>query len=167
METPVLLLNATFEPITAVTLKRAIILVLAGKAEIIEEKAGEVVKSATLEMPRPSVIRLVRYVNVPRFRKAYLSRRNILSRDHYRCAYCGGKANTMDHVIPRSRGGPHTWENIVACCYPCNQRKDDKLLQEAGLHLDYRPYRPEGSKRILMIIGTSDPSWEPYLKMGS
>lgn len=163
MEGRALLLNASWEAICSVSLKRAVILVLSEKAEIVTAEEGTELHSASSSMPRPRVIRLIRYVNVPRFRKAYLSRRTILQRDNHECCYCGGRANTMDHVVPRSRGGRHSWTNIVACCYDCNQRKDNKTLEDLGWSMRYAPYEPEGSKRVALIVGSIHPSWEEWL----
>ena len=160
----VLLLNASYEPLCAISAKRAIVLVLSDKAEVVTERSGSAVHSASLSFPMPSVVRLIRYVNVPRFRKAYLSRRTILARDNKICCYCGGKANTMDHVIPRSREGRHTWTNIVACCYDCNQRKDNRLLEDLGWKMLYVPFEPEGTRRIVLILGSIDPDWEEWLQ---
>lgn len=158
----VLLLNATYEPICAVPMRRAVVLVLCDKAEIVTAYDA-VVRSASMEMSRPAVIRLVRYVNVPRFRKAYLSRRTILQRDNHECCYCGGKASTMDHIMPRSRGGAHSWTNVVACCFGCNQTKDDKTPQEMDWKMRYQPFEPEGNRRIVLIVGCLDPTWEEWM----
>jgi len=163
METSVLLLNASYEPICVVSFKRAVVLVLLEKAEVVSSYEDRVVHSATREMPMPSVIRLVRYVNIPHFRKAYLSRRTVLKRDGGLCAYCGKAASTMDHIVPRSRGGLHSWENVVACCYPCNQTKDDRLLDEIGWKLRLVPTRPEGTRRLMLLIGDLEPAWEEWL----
>ncbi|MCJ7666887.1 MAG: HNH endonuclease [Anaerolineae bacterium] len=164
MDGRVLLLNATYEPICVVPLKRAVILVLSEKAEIIAAH-DTVVRSASFELSRPAVVRLVRYVNIPRFRKAYLSRRTIVARDNQICCYCGSNANTMDHIQPRSRGGKHSWTNVVACCFDCNQTKDDRTPEEMGWKMRYRPTEPEGSRRILLIVGSMDPEWEEWMVM--
>lgn len=161
----VLLLNATYQPICSVTMKRAIVLVLQGKAEVVSSYEGREMRSENLSIPAPSVIRLLKFVAIPRFRKAYLTRRAILQRDGNECCYCGGKANTMDHIVPRSKGGKHSWDNVVACCFPCNQRKDDKSLEEIGWAMRYKPSRPEGPKRFLLIVGRVDPSWEEWIAM--
>jgi 5-methylcytosine-specific restriction endonuclease McrA len=159
----VLLLNATYEPICAVTLKRAVVLVLAEKAEVVTARDGAEFRSASLALPVPSVIRLVRYVAIPRFRKAYLTRKTILKRDDYECCYCGGRADTMDHIMPRSRGGQHSWKNIVACCYDCNQIKDNRTPDEMGWKMRFKPTEPEGARRMVLVIGTMDPSWEEWM----
>jgi len=158
----VLLLNATYEPICVVSLKRAVVLVLAEKAEVVSARDREV-RSASFVLDAPSVIRLVRYVNVPRFRKAYLSRRTILQRDNHECCYCGKRATTMDHIMPRSRGGQHSWTNVVACCFDCNQAKDNKTPEEMGWKMRYQPFEPEGNRRIVLIVGHLDPAWEEWV----
>ena len=163
MDVPVLLLNASYEPICAISAQRAVPMMLDGEVEVVSVYEGRAIRSPSLTLEYPSVVRLVRYVNVPRFRKAYLSRRAVLARDGHECAYCGGRANTMDHVVPRSKGGPHRWENIVSCCFPCNQRKDDKSLDELGWKLRYRPFRPEGDKRLLLSGGAHE-HWEQWLE---
>lgn len=163
MSERVLLLNASWEPICVVPLKRAVVLVLAQKAEIVTARNGSVVRSASFSLKAPAVIRLVRYVNVPRFRKAYLSRRTILQRDKHECCYCGGRATTMDHIMPRSRGGQHSWTNVVACCFDCNQAKDDRIPEEMGWKMRFRPHEPMGNTRIVLIVGHIDEAWEPYL----
>ena len=112
----VLLLNATFEPLAVVTAKRAVVLMLTGKAECVEVTLDEAFHSENLTMPAPSVMRLSRYVRVPYRAAVPMTRAGVLRRDGRRCAYCGRRADTIDHVVPRSRGGGHTWENCVAAC---------------------------------------------------
>ena len=112
----VLLLNATFEPLAVVTAKRAVVLMLTGKAECVEVTLDEAFHSENLTVPAPSVMRLSRYVRVPYRAAVPMTRAGVLRRDGRRCAYCGRRADTIDHVVPRSRGGGHTWENCVAAC---------------------------------------------------
>jgi 5-methylcytosine-specific restriction endonuclease McrA len=157
-----LLLNATYEPIHLVTARRAVLLVLRQKAEVVEE-SGEVLRSETRTIPVPSVIRLVRMVRIPYQAKVKLSRRALAVRDHGLCGYCGRTGETMDHVLPRSRGGRTEWENVVWACKPCNGRKADKLLSEAKMALRTKPYAPKGRAWIVIAVGTVDPQWEPYL----
>lgn len=161
----VLLLNATFEPLTAVPLKRAIVLVVCGKAEIVHnDPSGFVLHSARTAIPVPSVIRLGNYVRVPYRAQVPLTRAGIMHRDRFRCAYCGSKATTVDHVVPRSRGGAHTWQNCVACCSKCNHRKADRLLAELGWTLRTVPDAPRGPYwRLLTQINDRDADWRPYL----
>lgn len=161
----VLLLNATFEPLTALPLRRAVVLVVCGKAEVVHgDSAGLVLHSATSSVAVPSVIRLNTYVYVPYRARVPLTRAALMHRDHYRCAYCGSRAETIDHVVPRSRGGAHTWENCVASCARCNHRKADRLLSELGWRLWITPAAPRGPHwRLLATIVDADPLWLPYL----
>ena len=142
---PVLVLNVTFEPLNVCNIKRALGLVLSGKAEIIENGRGYI-HSTTTAFELPSVIRLSYMVKRPRPRVA-LSKREVLHRDNYTCQYCGKKTRTLtiDHVIPRYRGGPHTWENLVAACPSCNHAKGDKTPDEAKMPLQRQPYEPKAS----------------------
>ena len=129
----VLLLNITYEPLTTVGLHRAVCLVLGEKAEVVhDDSEGAVLHSASVILATPSVIRLRRYIRVPYRSRVPLTRAALMRRDNYLCAYCGTKAETIDHVIPRSRGGVHTWENCVASCMRCNHRKADRLIEELG-----------------------------------
>ncbi|NLG56640.1 MAG: HNH endonuclease, partial [Rhodococcus sp.] len=129
----VLLLNATYEPLTALPARRAIVLMACGKADTVHDDPGApVVHSEQWALPVPAVIRLRTYVRVPYRARVPMTRAALMHRDRGRCGYCGAKAETIDHVVPRSRGGEHSWENCVACCAPCNHRKADKLLSELG-----------------------------------
>lgn len=159
----VLLLNATFEPLTAVPLRRAVVLIVCGKAELVHgDASGAVLHSAGCAVPAPSVIRLRQYVRVPYRGRVPLSRAALLLRDDHRCVYCGAKAETIDHVVPRSRGGPHSWENCVASCRRCNHRKADRMLRELGWRLPAAPRAPHG--RHWRLLGSdTDPLWLPYL----
>ncbi|TCO50723.1 5-methylcytosine-specific restriction endonuclease McrA [Actinocrispum wychmicini] len=161
----VLLLNATFEPLTALPMRRAVVLVVCGKAEVVHgDPTGIVMHSATSSVAIPSVIRLSNYVRVPYRGRVPLTRAGLMHRDRYRCAYCGGRAETIDHVVPRSRGGPHTWQNCVASCAKCNHRKADKLLSELGWRLRVVPAAPRGPHwRLLAGVADADPLWLPYL----
>lgn len=161
----VLLLNATFEPLTALPLRRAIVLVVCGKAEILHgDLSGLAVHSANSTLQVPSVIKLSSYVRVPYRARVPLTRAGLMYRDRYHCAYCGGRAETIDHVVPRSRGGTHTWQNCVACCAKCNHRKADRLLSELGWRLRVKPRVPHGPNwRLLAGVAETDPQWLPYL----
>lgn len=161
----VLLLNTTFEPLTALPLRRAVVLVVCGKAEVVHgDPAGIELHSATDSVVVPSVIRLATYVRVPYRARVPLTRAGLMHRDRHRCAYCGGRAETIDHVIPRSRGGEHTWQNCVACCVKCNHRKADKLLSELNWRLRVVPRAPRGMHwRLLAGVVETDPQWLPYL----
>lgn len=159
----VLLLNATFEPLCAVTARRAVVLLLKKKAEVLEGD-GSVFRSEKLSVAIPSVIRLNYFVKVPYYGRANLSRRAVFARDGWTCQYCGGAAETVDHLVPRSRGGLHAWENVVAACRRCNGRKRDKLPAEAGLKLARRPGAPRGPANVSLELGAVRPDWERYLE---
>lgn len=161
----VLLLNATFEPLTALPLRRAVVLVVCGKAEVLHGDSGGLeLHSANLTVAVPSVIKLSNYVRVPYRARVPLTRAGLMYRDRYRCAYCGGRADTIDHVVPRSRGGAHSWQNCVASCAKCNHRKADRLLSELGWRLRTSPSAPHGPNwRLLAGVAEADPLWLPYL----
>ncbi|OHU90250.1 HNH endonuclease [Mycobacterium talmoniae] len=165
----VLLLNSTYEPLTALPLRRAIIMLICGKADVVhEDPSGCVIHSATRAVAVPSVIRLRCYVRVPYRARVPLTRSALMHRDRFSCAYCGGRADTVDHVVPRSRGGDHSWENCVACCSTCNHRKADRLLGELGWTLHRVPTSPTGQHwRLLSSVKELDPSWARYLGEGA
>ena len=162
----VLLLNVTYEPLTTVGLRRAVCLVLGGKAEVVHDDVqGAVLHAASVALATPSVIRLRRYVRVPYRNRVPLTRAALMRRDNYRCAYCGRRAETIDHVIPRSRGGAHAWENCVASCTICNHRKADRLLEELGWTLPVPPVVPRGAHwRLVGAQHDGDPQWAAYLR---
>jgi 5-methylcytosine-specific restriction endonuclease McrA len=157
-----LVLNATFEPLCVVPARRAVVLVLKSKAEPLEHN-GAVFRSEKLTITVPSVVRLNYFVKVPYRARATLSRKAVLARDELTCQYCGGKAENIDHVMPRSKGGTHTWENVVACCKRCNSRKENRLPAEAGLVLRTTPKAPAGRLLLMVSAGSLDPTWERYL----
>ena len=165
----VLLLNATFEPLTAVTIRRAIVLVLRDRADVVHaDAAGTSVHSEGMAIPVPTVIRLRTYVRVPYRASVPLTRAALMHRDHFRCGYCGAKATTIDHILPRSRGGGHSWDNCVACCAHCNHRKADKLLSELGWSLPIPPAAPKGRHwRLLATVKVIDPDWVQYIDAGA
>ena len=140
----VLVLNATYEPINVCTLRRAAVLLLKEKAELLERREGAL-HSERMTMERPDVIRLVSYVRIPReAHRRKITRRAVLARDSWTCQYCGSRKSglTVDHVIPRSRGGKSVWENIVAACAPCNRRKGNRLPREIQMHPQNTPKAP-------------------------
>ena len=161
-----LVLNATYEPLCVVPLRRAVVLVLAEKAVVVEA-GGAVLHSERLAVPAPSVVRLARFVRVPYRRDVPLTRRAVLERDAHSCVYCARRADTIDHVRPRSRGGLHAWTNVVAACAPCNHRKGDRLLSELGWHLPNQPVQPPATVAVVMGWAVRDPSWQPYLSPGT
>jgi 5-methylcytosine-specific restriction endonuclease McrA len=167
MQEPVLVLNATYEPINVTAVRRAMVLLLKGVAQAEELHNAEVHSSAHSHKV-PSVIRLLAYRHIPQQSRA-LSRKNILLRDRNTCQFCGkvfpSSELTLDHVIPRSRGGRSSWENLVACCYRCNNNKGDRTPEEAGLKLARRP-RPftlHTSRQLMRLIGHRDERWRKYL----
>ncbi|WP_415623399.1 HNH endonuclease, partial [Mycobacterium simiae] len=165
----VLLLNSTYEPLTALPMRRAIVMVICGKADVVHhDPAGPVIHSATQSIVVPSVIQLRSYVRVPYRARVPMTRAALMHRDRFCCAYCGAKADTVDHVVPRSRGGEHSWENCVACCSTCNHRKGDKLLTELGWALRRAPLPPTGQHwRLLSTVKEMDPAWARYLGEGA
>ncbi|MFB3916701.1 MAG: HNH endonuclease [Terriglobales bacterium] len=167
MHAPVLVLNASYEPINVCAARRAIVLVLKGVA-MTEEVNGHFLHSARLAIRIPSVIRLLEYRRIPRQTRA-LSRKNILLRDRNTCQYCGtvlpSSELTLDHVVPRSRGGLSTWENLVACCHVCNRKKGNQLPVEANMKLlrEPRAFSLHTSRHIMRLMGHSDSKWRKYL----
>ncbi|MDK3256712.1 HNH endonuclease [Blastococcus capsensis] len=159
-----LLLNATYEPLCVVSSRRAIVLVLAEKAESVDVTA-ELVHAESLSVPVPVVVRLTRYVRVPYPASVPLSRRAVFTRDGQTCVYCGGSATSIDHVVPRSRGGTHTWDNVVAACRRCNHTKADRSLAELGWKLPHPPSTPSGAAWRLLGHRTVDPRWRNWLSM--
>lgn len=160
----VLVLNATYEPINVCSLQRAVVLVLKNKAEVLE-KAARQLRSATAHHIQPLVIRLITYVRVPRNEKRRTSRRAVFARDGYRCQYCGATAHlTVDHVIPRSRGGTSNWDNVVTSCAPCNIRKADRLPDEVGMVPAVHPKAPPPDVFISVAAPRQPTSWKPYLR---
>ena len=167
LQKPVLVLNASYEPINVCAARRALVLVLKGVASA-EEVSVASVHSARNSVRLPSVIRLLEYRRIPRQTRA-LSRKNILMRDRYTCQYChrtmpSGEL-TLDHVIPRSRAGESAWENLVACCHSCNNHKGSRTPEEAGMKLlrQPRPFSLHTSRHLMRMLGTGETQWRKYL----
>jgi 5-methylcytosine-specific restriction endonuclease McrA len=167
LHAPVLVLNATYEPINITAARRAVVLVLKGVATT-EEENGSFIHSARMAIRLPSVIRLTEFRRIP-YQTRALSRKNILMRDRYTCQFCGrvlpASELTLDHVVPRSRGGHTDWDNLVACCHTCNNLKGDRFPEETGLRL-LRPPRPftlHTSRQLMRMLGRSDERWRKYL----
>lgn len=145
-----LALNASYEPLTMVPLRRALRLVIDGKAEIVEADRGAPVRSERQQFPRPAVIRLTRYVHVPRRFRRQVTNTFLFARDDYQCQYCGRRASelkpreslTRDHLIPMSRGGTNEWANVVTACSPCNTKKANRMPNEIGMHPLHVPSEP-------------------------
>ena len=157
-----MLLNASHEPLCVVPMRRAVVLVLKEKAEIVARNGAEL-HSERVTLPVPSVIRLNHYVRVPYRSRVPLSRRAVFARDGHKCQYCNRAAENIDHVMPRSRGGPHAWDNVVASCRSCNARKGDRLPSECGMAPRRQPVAPHATQSLIVSAGPVDPAWHPYL----
>jgi 5-methylcytosine-specific restriction endonuclease McrA len=160
----VLVLNATYEPVNVCTVRRAVVLLLKEKAELIERAEREL-HSENTTIARPMVIRLVTYVRIPRdTHRRKITRRAVFARDDWTCQYCGSRTQlTVDHVVPRSKGGTSTWENIVASCAPCNRRKGDLTPRQVGMRLTKTPRTPSPTVFIQVASPSIPPSWRQYL----
>jgi 5-methylcytosine-specific restriction endonuclease McrA len=161
----VLVLNQSYEPVMVTNAKRAVILVLLGKAEeVVNYK--DIIHSPSIQMPLPSIVRLSRYVHV-RDKEIVLTRKNVLKRDNHRCQYCGRTSVplTLDHVLPKQRGGRDSWENLVAACHPCNVRKGNRTPTEAGMPLIRPPHKPSRITYFQKFVRKHQASWRPYLFM--
>lgn len=159
----VLVLNQDYRALTICSVERATILVLLEKAELVAADGGRTLRSPTTQLPWPSVVRLRAFVALP-FANITLTRKNVFRRDHHRCQYCGDRDRlTIDHVMPRSRGGRDTWENLVTACVPCNNRKGSRTPDEARMALKRRPVRPSYVMFIRDFVGILDDHWKPYL----
>lgn len=159
----VLVLNASYEPLSVVSSRRATVLVLSDKAHMVEASA-EVWHSERAEVAVPSVIRLNNFVRVPYGRSVPLTRNAVFARDGHRCQYCEGPAESIDHVVPKSRGGQHIWENVVAACRRCNLRKGARLLEDTTFRLTKAPTAPPRYGWVYARAGPGmDPLWRSYL----
>lgn len=167
-----LALNASFEPLTIVPVRRAIRLVLDGKAEILEQDGDRRFHAETCSVPAPTVIRLVRYVHVPHRFRRQVTNTFLFARDEYTCMYCGRHRSelrarqflTRDHILPRARGGANTWQNVVTSCSPCNNRKRDRLPAEAGMSLLTVPREPNYVHLVWVVRRVTD-TQEKYIRM--
>ncbi len=155
-----LVLNATDVQLEVLSARRAVVLVLKEKADVVVSN-GAIFRSERINMDAPSVVRLRRFVHVPYRHQAPLTRRGVFARDAYSCQYCGAGAENLDHVLPRSRGGLHVWENVVAACRRCNAKKMDRTPAEAGFTLARTPFAPSDGFRL--TLGAVEPGWAPYL----
>jgi 5-methylcytosine-specific restriction endonuclease McrA len=161
----VLVLNASYEPINVCTVRRAAVLILKERAEVLERSDWNL-HAESLTLPRPVVIRLVTYVKIPRdAHRRKITRRAVFARDRWTCQYCGHERGnlTVDHVIPRSKGGSSSWENIVTCCAPCNRRKGDRLPRQANMVPVRSPRAPSSTIFIHVAAPTIPAAWEQYL----
>jgi 5-methylcytosine-specific restriction endonuclease McrA len=160
----VLVLNSSYEPLNVCTVRRAVVLLLKEKAELLETGSREL-RSESMTLPHPVVIRLVTYVRVPRDnRRRRITRRAVFARDSWTCQYCGRTSHlTVDHVLPRSRGGTSVWENIVTSCAPCNRRKGDRMPTEVQMHPRRKPRAPGPTIFIRVATPVVPPAWQQYL----
>ena len=135
-----------------------------GKAELVLADKERTIKSVRMNYPFPVVIRLRKYVHIP-FKQVILTRKNILRRDGHKCVYCGKSdlALTIDHIIPKSKGGEDSWENLISACRRCNSKKGDRTPSEAGMPLHFQPYAPNNMFFIKFTVGILDNRWKPYL----
>lgn len=163
LQKKVLVLNQNYEPLTVTRAQRAVVLVVLGKAEIVERYPVEI-RSPSRSVPLPSVVRLGVYIRAPR-QEVSLTRRNVLKRDRYTCQYCGTRRGPMttDHVVPRSLGGGDAWTNLVCACVRCNNAKGSRTPEQAGMRLARPPRRPHRYTQILFYTAIPDRRWRPYL----
>ena len=161
----VLLLNSSYEPMTIINGKKAILMVLSNKVESIE-KSKYFVNSSNLKLTLPSVIKLKSYIYL-KAKSIPLSRENIIQRDNYTCQYCGvhSKKITIDHIIPKVKNGQDTWENLVSACVKCNLKKGNKLIHEINMHLLKKPKKPSYIYQLQRYVNKRNKSWKPYLFM--
>lgn len=159
----VLVLNQDYSALTVCNVQRAVILMHLQKVHLVESVDNEYVRSPSTEIPWPSIVRLKSYAQVP-YKRVMLSRKNVLKRDGGTCQYCGVENNlTIDHVVPKSRGGRDSWENLVAACVSCNNQKGDRTPEEAGMQLARQPFRPSYVMFLRDFAGPIDEDWKPYL----
>ena len=164
MDQKVLILNQDYSAISLCSVHKAFILLYLEKAEMLEKSETGLLRSISVTYPKPSVIRLQRYVHIP-YKGIALSRHNIMKRDHFQCQYCGSNRNlTLDHLFPRSRGGKATWTNLVTACNRCNTRKGDRTPEEAGLNLNQQPKKPTLVAFLRLHAASLEQSWAHYLK---
>ena len=165
MDSPVLVLNQDYQPLSVCSVQRSIKLLFLKKAEMLHDHPRRSIRTIDDSFSYPSVIRLKRYINLP-YKRIVLSRRNIMKRDNNTCQYCGRKSDlTLDHVMPRSRNGGDTWENLVTACNVCNVKKGNRTPEEASMELMTEPYRPVHITFFQHLISSVQEDWKPYLYM--
>jgi len=167
MDQKVLILNQDFSAFALCSIQKAFVLLYLEKAEMVHKSELGVLRSISCSYPIPSIIRLQRYVHVP-YKGISLSRHNIMKRDAYQCLYCGSTKNlTLDHLLPKSRGGGSSWTNLVTACMRCNTKKGDRTPEEAGLTLKQKPKKPSLTAFLAANAGALDQTWQIYLKVKS
>jgi 5-methylcytosine-specific restriction endonuclease McrA len=166
LRSKVLVLNSSYEPLTICDAQKAVLLLFCGKAVPVTHNPDRVIRTVSSSIPMPSIVRLTVFVRVP-YKSIILNRKNILFRDGWQCQYCGKTdlTLTIDHVVPRSKGGEYSWENLVTACHRCNTKKGDKTLREAGMQLLKQPIRPNSLMFMQQVTATVSDDWKPYLYM--
>lgn len=165
MNSSVLVLNQDYQPLSVCSVQRSIKLLFLEKAELLHDDPDRCVRSVNNEFSYPSVIRLRNYIRLP-YKRIVLTRKNIMKRDRHTCQYCGVKSDlTLDHVMPRSRGGKDSWENLVTACNKCNVKKGNKTPAEAKMPLRVKPYQPIHITFFQNLMGGVQDHWKPYLYM--
>lgn len=165
MNSDVLVLNQDYQPLSVCSVQRSVKLLFLEKAELLHDDPEKIIRTVDDEFSYPSVIRLRRYIRLP-YARIVLSRRNIMKRDRHICQYCGSKKGlTLDHVLPRSRGGADSWENLVTACDTCNVKKGNRTPDEAKMPLNIKPYRPIHITFFQNLMGGVQDHWKPYLYM--
>jgi 5-methylcytosine-specific restriction endonuclease McrA len=164
LQEKVLVLNQSYEPLSVCTVRRAVVLLFLGKAEMIVPLDHQYLRSVHTIFPVPSIVRLLLHKKVP-VKKIILSRKNVLMRDNFQCQYCGRKnvPLTVDHVIPRDRGGEINWENLVCACVKCNNKKGNRSPEEADMTLFKNPRKPNHITFLRFFVETVNDDWKPYL----
>jgi len=165
MDSAVLVLNQDYQPLSICSVQRSVKLLFLEKAELLHDDPEKCIRTIDDQFSYPSVIRLRRYIKLP-YQRIVLSRRNIMKRDNSTCQYCGSRSDlTLDHVMPRSRNGRDTWENLVTACNSCNVKKGNRTPDEAGMPLQVEPYRPIHITFFQNLMSTVQDDWKPYLYM--
>jgi 5-methylcytosine-specific restriction endonuclease McrA len=164
LDSAALVLNATYEPLCVVPSRRAVVLLLTAKAVAVAEGEG-VLHSERTHVTVPAVVRLTKFVRVPYRATVPLTRKAVFARDGGRCVYCGAAATSLDHVVPKSRGGAHAWDNVVSACGRCNHVKADRGIAELGWRLRRQPVAPTGAAWRVVGSRRVDPRWRPFLDL--
>jgi 5-methylcytosine-specific restriction endonuclease McrA len=167
MKHKALVLNLDYSPITVCSAQRAFLLVFLNKAELIKENGTNSFRSVDQVYPMPAVIKVKRYINVP-YKGVVLTRENVFKRDSYTCQYCGTtKELTLDHLIPKAKGGQTSWNNLVTACKKCNSQKGDFSLEQTNMKLSFRPYKPSYVMYLKDMSGNNYDEWKPFLSKNS
>lgn len=163
MNRRVLVLNQDYSPVMVCSVQRAFLLTYLNKTEVIAPALGKKIRSVSATFPMPAVIRLLHYVRIP-YKGVNLTRLNVFKRDGFECQYCGAKKElTLDHVLPKARGGKSTWKNLVTACKRCNTKKGNYLPEEANMELGVKPYKPSYIIFLRDFSGYTCDEWRPFL----